>query len=88
MPLHPNWLALCREIPAATIDSLTGREAGRCSLPVGTRIEDAIDALLRAESRGDPTMDVRAHDPQEQEWVSIARIATSELRAAITNSVA
>jgi hypothetical protein len=88
MPRHPNWLALRREIPAATIDSMTGREAGPCSLAAGTLIEDAIDSLARAESRGDPTMDVRARDPQDQAWVCIARIATSKLREAIAQEVA
>lgn len=76
-----NALPLRRELFAVSLDPLTGRDAVRGFLKVGTLIEGATEALKRAEESGLEVVTVRSRCPRG--WVGVERVGVSALRNAL-----
>jgi hypothetical protein len=80
MPAPDDCSLVKRAIGATMLDPFTGHEVGRGTIAVGTTIDGAVEAIERAATRGDATVDVRTRYAAA---IDLARVDVDTLRRAL-----
>ena len=78
-----SWFALRREVYAVVLDPYDLHELRRGFVPVGTLIEQPLTTLREAEAHGLAAVAVRLRTSDHAVEISVARVATASLRAAV-----